>query len=65
MDSKRISITMSNYTVNFEYYEPMLAGVTLEADTELQAAAKAEEEFEKLYPEAVDAEIISISETPF
>lgn len=56
---------MSNYTVNFEYFEPMLAGVTLEADTELQAAAKAEEEFEKLYPEAVDAAIISISETPF
>jgi hypothetical protein len=54
---------MSNkYRIDFEYTEPMFAEVFVEADTDLKAAVKAKEEFEQLYPEALDAEVVMISE---
>jgi hypothetical protein len=53
---------MSKYHIHIEYFEPLFGEVILEAKNESEAEDLAMIEFERLYPEAVDAKVVLISE---
>jgi hypothetical protein len=53
---------MTTYKINFEYSIPQFTEIELSADDPDQAEEKANAEFLKLYPEAIDAEVVMVSE---
>jgi hypothetical protein len=53
---------MYKFKVDFEYFIPETSEITLDAEDALDAQELAVKEIERMYPEAVDIEMIKVTE---
>jgi hypothetical protein len=52
---------MNTYQVDFAYSVPEWTDITLDAESEEEAKLLAQKEFDDLFPEATDVEIIEVT----
>lgn len=53
---------MSKYTIYFEYLEPRVGEITLDAEGSDDAAFEAMKEIERNFPEAIEIEVVKVTE---